>query len=150
MRGRLLVTGLCYLLQSHGSYAGQNRVPFKGPVFLKETEVEQFVLLRTIHVNHPLLTRSQNGEFWILPGQFIPVSEDARGYYFQATNGLHSFFSQDKAVAGGLYVSKKKPDEIFRYFGDAKDNNAGIDVDTIPLLANAARQLKVAHSEKRK
>lgn len=138
------------MLLSYGTYAGQSRVPFNGPAFLKGTEVEQFVLLRTIHVNHPLLTRSQNGEFWILPEQFIPVSEDARGYFFQATNGLHSFFSQNKAVTGGLYVSKKKPDEIFRYFGNAKDSNAGIDIDSIPLLANESRQLRVAHSEKRK
>ncbi|MEO6872351.1 MAG: hypothetical protein ABI233_09060 [Chthoniobacterales bacterium] len=125
-------------------------MPLHGPAILKGRNIEEFVLLRTIHVNHPFLTRSENGEFWILPGQFIPVSEDARGYYFQATNGLHSFFSQNKAVAGGLYVSKQKPDRIFRYFGDATDSTAGLDIDGTPLLTRDVKLLKVAHSEKQK
>lgn len=145
------MAGVCWLSWLSGDLtAGQVRTPLSGPVSLGGREIEQFVLLQTIHVNHPFLTRSQNGEFWILPGQFIPVSQDARGFYFQATSGLRPFIGNGEAVPGGLYLSKKKPDEIFRYFGNARSNRGGMDIDSIPLGAGDVRLLKVAHSETHK
>ena len=56
-------------------------------------------------------------------GQFVPVSEDRDGVFFQATNGL----SQPQSVTakpvfrpGGLYIKKTEPDGMYWYFGDAR------------------------------
>ncbi|HEY2799935.1 MAG TPA: hypothetical protein VGI85_05030 [Chthoniobacterales bacterium] len=147
-RRAVILAAICLFLLSIGARARQTRTPFHGTASLGGRQIERFVLLRTIHVNHPLLTRSEQGEFWILPGQFIPVSEDARGIYFQATNGFRVFAGNREPllVPGGLYVSKRKPDEIFRYFGSAEKSANGVDIDSIPLRADYVRLLKVAHA----
>jgi len=129
-------------------HSGQQRTPFAGTASLGGRSVERLVLLRTIHVNRPLLTRGMNGEYWILPGQFMPVSEDPSGVYFQATNGLKVFsgYREPQPVDGGLYVSKARPDVIYRYFGNARDPRAALDVESMPLSSDLVRQLKVAHA----
>lgn len=92
------------------------------------------------------------GEFWILPGQFIPVSEDPGGIYFQGTSGLRVFAGNrgPQPVPGGLYVIKTNPDKIYRYFGNAADLADPVEVDSIPLKMNSVRQLKVARAAGKK
>ena len=114
-------------------------------------EVERFVLMETIHIDHPNMRRADAMEYWMLPGQFIPVSEDGEGVYYQATSGFRIFRGSmgQKVVHGGLYVSKTRKDRILPYVGNAKELGEGLEMDTFALLLDVRQKLKVARAERK-
>jgi hypothetical protein len=60
------------------------RSPVKGtPRLGGGQSIERLVLMETIHIQHPNMRHREAMEFWMLPGQFIPVSEDGEGVYYQ-------------------------------------------------------------------
>jgi hypothetical protein len=113
--------------------------------------VERFVLMETIHIDHPNMRRADAMEYWMLPGQFVPVSEDSEGVYYQATSGFRIFRGSmgQKVVHGGLYVSKTRQDRILPYVGNAKEMGESLQIDTIQLLLDVRQKLKVAHAERK-
>ncbi len=115
-------------------------------------EVERFVLMQTIHISHPNMRRADAMEYWMLPGQFVPVSEDVEGVYFQATSGFRIYRGSmgQQVVPGGLHVSKTRNDRILPYIGNAKDLSGSLSIDTFQLLLDARQKLKVAHAERKR
>ena len=135
------------------AYAGLPRSAVKGiPKVGGGQEVERFVLMETIHIDHPNMRRADAMEYWMLPGQFIPVSEDGEGVYYQSTSGFRIFRGSmgQKAVHGGLYVSKTRQDRILPYVGNAKELGEGLKMDTIALLLDVRQKLKVARAERKR
>jgi len=133
--------------------AGPARTVVKGtPKVGGGQEVERFVLMQTIHIDHPNMRRADAMEYWMLPGQFIPVSEDAEGVYYQATSGFRIFRGSmgQKVVHGGLYVSKTRKDRILAYVGNAKELGQGLEIDPIALMLDVRQKLKVARAEPKK
>jgi hypothetical protein len=111
--------------------------------------IERLVLMETIHIQHPNMRHREAMEFWMLPGQFIPVSEDGEGVYYQATSGFRLFNGSlgQKAVPGGLYMSKTSKDRIVPYVGNARDLGDALSMDVTPLLLDSRMKLKVARAE---
>jgi hypothetical protein len=132
--------------------AGLSRTMVRGiPKVGGGQEIERFVLMETVHISHPNMRRRDAMEYWMLPGQFIPVSEDGEGVYYQATSGFRLFRGSmgQKVVHGGLYVSKTRKDRILPYIGNAKELEEGVEMDTFALLVDVRMKLKVAHTERK-
>jgi hypothetical protein len=86
----------------------------------------------------------------MVPGTFIPVTEDAGGIFYQAVNDFVQIRGNDR-IAGGVYVSKSQPGMIWVYTGDAgMGSKSGIQKDTLPLPASALRNLHVGKAEGKK
>ena len=139
-------------LASMPSYAGALRSAVRGiPKVGGGQEVERFVLMQTIHIQHPNMRHGEAMEFWMLPGQFIPVSEDAGGVHYQSTSGFRIFRGSmgQKVVHGGLYVSKTRKDRIVPYVGNAKELGEGLEMDVSALLLDVRQKLKVARTERK-
>jgi hypothetical protein len=133
-------------------FAGSARTPVKGiPKVGGGREVERFVLMETVHISHPNMRRADAMEYWMLPGQFVPVSEDGEGVYYQATSGFRIFRGSlgQKVTSGGLYVSKSRSDRIQPYVGDAKEPGEALNLDTFALLLDVRMKLKVARAERK-
>ncbi|MFZ1218349.1 MAG: hypothetical protein WAO00_03610 [Chthoniobacterales bacterium] len=122
-----------------------NGVPFVGGGH----KVERFLLLEVVHISHPGLRRRDAMEYWMLPGIFAPVAEDAEGVYYQSTTGFRVYagYRPQVAEAGGLYVSKGQANRIWPYIGDAKRDNEALAVDQFQLLADKLQKLKVGRAE---
>jgi hypothetical protein len=153
-RAVISFTCLIALLSIAGTlcFAGSTRTAVNGiPKVGGRREVERFVLMETVHISHPNMRRADAMEYWMLPGQFVPVSEDAEGVYYQATSGFRIFRGSlgQKVTSGGLYVSKSRSDRIQPYVGDAKEPGEALDLDTFALLLDARMKLKVAHAERK-
>ena len=134
------------------AYAGLPRSAVRGiPKVGGGQEVERFVLIETIHIDHPNMRRADAMEYWMLPGQFIPVSEDSEGVYYQATSGFRIFRGsmEQKVVHGGLYVSKTRKERILAYVGNAKELGEGLKMDPIALLLDVRQKLKIARAERK-
>jgi hypothetical protein len=108
--------------------------------------------MQTIHIEHPNMRRGDAMEFWMLPGQFIPVSEDDEGVHYQSTSGFRIFRGSmtPKVVHGGLYVSKTRKDRIVPYVGNAKELGEALEMDVAALLLDVRQKLKVARVERKK
>jgi hypothetical protein len=147
-------TCLIALLSITGTlcFAGSARTPMKGiPKVGGGREVERFVLMETVHISHPNMRRADAMEYWMLPGQFVPVCEDGEGVYYQATSGFRIFRGSlgQKVTSGGLYVSKSRSDRIQPYVGDAKELGDALNLDTFALLLDVRMKLKVARAERK-
>lgn len=135
------------------AYAGTPRSAVKGiPKVGGGQEVERFVLMQTVHIQHPNMRHGEAMEFWMQPGQFIPVSEDAGGVYYQSTSGFRIFRGSmgQKNVHGGLYVSKTRKDRIVPYVGNAKALEEALEMDVAALMLDVRLKLKVARAELKK
>lgn len=77
-----------------------------------------------------------------MPGQFVPVSEDSAGFYYQAVNGIQRV-GETTASPGGLHVSKSKEGMIFVYAGDARQPQKPLFRDTYGLSKVEMAKLKV-------
>ena len=132
--------------------AGSPRTAVRGTPTVAGQEVERFVLMQTIHIEHPNMRRRDAMEFWMLPGQFIPVSEDGEGVHYQSTSGFRIFRGSmgQKVVHGGLYVSKTRKDRIVPYVGNAKELGETLEMDVAALLLDVRQKLKVARVERKK
>ena len=115
-------------------------------------EVERFVLMETIHIAHANMRRRDAMEYWMLPGQFVPVSEDSEGVYYQATSGFRIYRGSmgQEVVPGGLFVSKTRNDRILPYVGNARQPGESLSMDTFQLLLDVRQKLKVAHAERKR
>lgn len=127
--------------------ADAQRTPTKGTPRVADKEVPRFVLAGRIDINRaaPGLTNLDmldRVQCRILPGQFVPVSEDAKGVYYQAANGVQRLGSTT-TTPGGLYVSKTRAERIYAYLGDARAQNADLLVDIQPIATNDLRKLQV-------
>ncbi|MFN2507834.1 MAG: hypothetical protein ABR589_03580 [Chthoniobacterales bacterium] len=73
-------------------------------------DIERLVLLTPIVVDRskPGVPFANTIMVRIVPGTFIPVSDDPEGIYYQAVNGFLSIRSNN-VIDGGLYVSKSRP-----------------------------------------
>lgn len=115
-------------------------------------DIERFVLLVPIVVN-----RSEGGLPFsatimvrMVPGTFIPVTEDAEGIFYQAVNGFLRIRGNNR-IDGGVYVSKSRQGVIWVYVGDAQmKSKFGVNKDRLPLPASALHNLHVAKPEWRK
>jgi hypothetical protein len=112
-------------------------------------KIERFLLLEVVHINHAGMRRRDALEYWMLPGIFVPVAEDARGVYYQSTTGFRVYVGWRPQVlnAGGLYVSKSQAKKIWPYLGNAKLNNEALEVDQFQLLTDKLQKLKVGRAE---
>jgi hypothetical protein len=115
-------------------------------------EVERFVLMEVVHIQHANMRHADAMEYWMLPGQFIPVSEDSGGVYYQGTSGfrLYRGAMNQKGVMGGLYVSKGEADRIVPYIGNAGDAGEALELDTFPLLLDVRMKLKVGRPQSKR
>lgn len=111
-------------------------------------EIERFVLLAPIVVNRskPNVRFVDTIMVRMVPGTFIPVTEDAGGIFYQAANDFVKIRG-NYPVPGGVYVSKSQPGKIWVYVGDAR-MGGGVEKDTMPLPPSALRSLKVAKAER--
>jgi hypothetical protein len=112
-------------------------------------KVERFLLLEVVHISHAGMRRRDAPEYWMLPGIFVPVAEDAEGVYYQSTTGFRVYEGWRPQVveAGGLYVSKSQAKRIWPYIGNAKHEHEALLVDQFQLLADKLQKLKTGRAE---
>ena len=148
MRLLLIALLICAVIGFSNAHAGPGRTPLKGTPLIAGKEVPRFILVAPIDIRHnapgltklDLLDRVQGR---VRPGQFVPVSEDAKGIYYQAANGIQPIGSTS-AAPGGLYVSKTRAESVFAYLGDARVGGAALTVDIQSIAAGELRKLKIA------
>jgi hypothetical protein len=86
----------------------------------------------------------------VLPGTFIPVTEDSEGIFYQGVNGCLTIRG-NKPIGGGFYVSKSRPGVIWAYIGDAQIRSKfGVEKDRLPLPADALHNLRTGKAEGRR
>ena len=147
-------TIVCFIiltLISQVARADPPRTRIRGTPHLFGREMERLVLMAPIVVNRskPGVVFAATMMVRILPGTFIPVTEDERGIYYQAVNGYRSIRA-NRQVDGGLYVSKIQPGLIWAYEGNAQMNSkSGVEKDHLPLPAAALHNLHTGKAERR-
>ncbi len=112
--------------------------------------MERFVLLKPIDIDRASPGMRKIDEYdrirvRVLPGQFLAVSEDGAGVYYQARNGLQEIHAHT-ASAGGLMVSKKEEGAIFVYRGDARELGEPLFRDFYKLSRLELANLKVGRA----
>ena len=127
--------------------AAPSRTPVKGAPVILGREIPRFVLLQPIRINPaaPGLTKLDLLDRLIgqmLAGQFVPVSEDAKGVYYQAARGFQTA-GHTSSMPAGLYVSKNRGDTIIAYTGDARDQAAELLMDSQRLPTGDLVKLKI-------
>jgi hypothetical protein len=126
------------------------RTPVRSVPRLFGRNIERFVLLAPIVVDRsqPGVPFSATPMIRMLPGTFIPVTEDAEGIFYQAVNEFRSIRGSHP-VGGGIYVSKSREGVIWMYIGDAQMNSKqSVLKDRQPLPASALRNLKVGKTDR--
>lgn len=126
------------------------RTPVKTVPHLFGRDIERFVLLAPIVVDrsHPGLPFSATPMIQMVPGTFIPVTEDAEGIFYQAVNEFR-FIRGNNTVGGGIYVSKSREGMIWMYIGNAQMNSKqGVLKDRLPLPASALHNLKIGKADR--
>ena len=146
-RGARILTVLiasCAFVASAG--AEPPRTPVKGAVNIQGRCIEQLVLFDPIRIEARASHR--NGpERWgyvLIPGKYFPVSESAEGVFFQTARGLRLLrpASGEDFSDGGLWVSKRHPNEICPYFDNARSSGPGLDISNRRLTFDEMRRLK--------
>lgn len=138
-------------LTVHVVRADLPRTPVKGTPRVFGRDIERFVLLAPI-----VIDRSKPGVRFtdiimvrMVPGTFIPVSEDAEGIFYQAVNNFVQIRGNNP-IGGGVYVSTSRPGRISVYVGDARMGSKwGVQKDTLPLPASALRNLHVGKADRK-
>ncbi len=148
------VLGFTLLLGFSGEVvrADLPRTPVRAVPRVFGRDIPRFVLLAPIVVNRaqPGIPFAATMMVRMLPGTFIPVTEDAQGIFYQAVNSFR-FIRGNKEVGGGIYVSKSQPGIIWVYIGNAQMNSKyGVLKDRLPLPASALRSLHVGKPEGRR
>ena len=143
------------LLASVVAQSAQDRTAVKGTPVVLGREIPRFVLLEPIRINRALaaLTNADRMDRLIgqiLPGQLVPVSEDADLVYFQATRGFQRE-GHTASQPGGLCVSKTRANTIFVYAGEARDLSETLEVERQRLPGADLAKLKIGqiHSGKK-
>lgn len=130
------------------------RTPVQGTPRILGREMPRLILLEPIY-------HSPSSSDWsfqwktllsvIPPGQFVPVSEDRGGIFFEAPNGLgqpQSVTAKTVFYPGGLYVSKQRPSAIYWYFGKAR-GQSWVDVSPRPLPLEDQRKFLMGRAPRR-
>lgn len=151
-KATMLGLAVLVALTSRDVRADLPRTPIKGVPRVLGRDIECFVLLAPIVVD-----RSKPGVRFadiimvrIVPGTFVPVTEDAGGIFYQAVNGFLEIRGSNK-IGGGVYVSKSQPGMIWVYVGNAGMNSKrGVEKDRLPLPASALRSLHVGKAAPKK
>ena len=133
--------------------AGRSRSAVAGTPQIGDRSVPRFILMERVKVDRsgPVMRSGDLAHMigcHLVPGQFVPVSQDADGVYYQASNGIqrysrHVLLKSGSVVHGGLYVSKTRPDNVLIYEGDARHQDAALKFDTISLSHSQLAKLKV-------
>ncbi len=147
MKNRLLLS----LLVAAGTLAStadaeSNRGPLSAPPRILGREIERFVMTDYITLAGPSGIFAR-GMFVIPAGQFVPVSEDAGGVYFQATNAFQARGGYSGSMDGGLYVSKTTAGEVTAYFGNARAGQ-NVNLSNRPLSRDDVKKLKIGKAER--
>lgn len=133
------------------SLAGQERSPVQGAQRIAGREVGRFVVAQAIPFSSPAYDSSTrwSATVAVIPAaQYIPVSEDRGGIYFQSTAGMGAVREvEGKYSSGGLYVGRQKLGEVHAYFGDARGGGR-ILKSQYPLPPEAQKKLLVAQAGK--
>ena len=150
MRSFSIVCLIILTLTSQAARADPPRTQIRGTPHLFGRDMERLVLVAPIIVNRskPGVVYAATMMVRILPGTFIPVTEDDGGIYYQAVNGYRSIRG-NRQIDGGLYVSKTEPGLIWAYEGDAQTSSKyGVEKDHLPLPAAALHNLHTGKAER--
>lgn len=109
------------------SSAAPARQPVHGTPVICGRKIEQFVLLEEVD-----FTPDDHFSLDLIHGfpknLFTPVSEDGRGVYYQALNGVTVGRPtppfEHHIESGGVYFSKTIPGSAYGYLGDARNQSA--------------------------
>ena len=145
LRTRFFVVALS--LSAVTAEAGPNRTPVKGTPVILGREIPRFVTVQPICINRfaPGLTNADMLDRLVgqmLAGQFVPVSEDPQGVYYQAARGFQTEGSTS-SIPAGLYVSKTRAGAITVYTGEARDQAAELLMDVQRLGQGDLAKLKI-------
>ena len=121
---KLLLGSLFASFVLASSLAGQERFPVQGSARIAGRDVARFIVAQAIpfqSVAYDSTYRWHATVTMIPAAQYIPVSEDREGVYFQSTAGLGTpQTAEGKYPAGGLYVHKQRLGEVYAFFGEAR------------------------------
>ena len=152
MKFRILRWVILLELVSQVVKADLPRTPIRAVPRVFGRDIPRLVLLAPI-----VIDRSKPGVVFIatlmvrvMPGTFIPVTEDEGGIYYQAVNGYLTIRGNQQR-GGGLYMRKSRPGVIWAYVGDARMNSkVGVEKDRLPLPADALHNLRTGKPESRR
>ncbi len=128
--------------------ADELRTLVKGTPRILGREIEQLVLVSTIHVgkeDSPVPGMLTMPDYYILPNRFVAVSETSEGVYYQAIGP----FRPGQSVEGGLRVSKTTPGLVTSYIGNARNPRDPLRL-RLQLNPKDVRKLKLGRSERRR
>jgi len=126
--------------------AEERRTLVKGTPRILGREIEQLVLLSTIHVgkeDRPVPGMLTEPEYYVLPNRFVAASEDSEWVYYQGVGR----FRPGSIEEGGLSLSKTAPGSVCSFIGDARNLKVPLHM-ILPLKPEDARRLKLGRSER--
>ena len=125
-------------------------VPGKARILLKESPkisgrpVRELVLTGTVPVGKELPRGLPTMlTYKMTPNRFRPVSEDAKGVFYQALGPLQKHMVHYR---GGVYMSKEFPDKLIAYRGDAADPRSTVHLWE-PLHPGYVRMFRVVFAK---
>lgn len=127
--------------------AEEPRTLVKGTPWILGREIDQLVLVSTIHVRRqgrPVPGMLTMPDYYVLPNRFVAASEDSECVYYQAV----ARFRPETIAEGGLWISKKTPGIVYSYIGDARNLRVPLRM-MLPLDPEEVRKLKLGRSEHR-
>jgi hypothetical protein len=126
--------------------AEERRTLVKGTPRILGREIEQLVLVSTIHVgkeDRPVPGMLTEPDYYVLPNRFVAASEDSQCVYYQAVARFRAETNQE----GGLLVSKTTPGIVYSFIGDARNLRMPLHM-MLPLKPEDVRKLKLGRSER--
>lgn len=143
-----LLSGIFSLVVASAALAGPGRTVVNGVPKINGREIEQFVLMDYIRMKSSVNAGlGSSTSFVMLPGQFVAVSEDGGGVYYQAVNAFRMAHDPSKVIVGGVYVGRTGSTSMTAYFGDAR--NQGVLVRLLnhqPMITDDMKKFQVAKS----
>ena len=129
--------------------AGSPRQQVHGTPLICGQKIEQFVLLQNVDFT-PTDHFSTDPVHGFPKGLFLPVSEDAWGVFYHASNGVvigrpYPPF-EHSTETGGIYVSKTKPGLAYGYLGDARKPAAELVEMSERLRKDVLEKLLIGHA----
>lgn len=141
-----LLAGIFSLVVASAALASPARTAINGVPKINGREIEQFVLVDYVRMKHSVNAGGGSaGSFVMLPGQFLAVSEDVGGVYYQAVNAFRQAQDPSKVIVGGVYVARASSGSMTAYFGDARDQ--GVPVRLLnhqPMIMDDMKKFQVA------
>jgi hypothetical protein len=126
--------------------AEERRTLVKGVPRIIGREIEQLVLVSTIHVGGRgklVPGMATMPDYYVLPNRFVAASEDSEWVYYQAV----AQFRPATIEEGGLMLSRTVPDAVYAFIGDARNFRVPLRM-MLPLDPEDVRKLKLGHSSR--